>query len=400
MRHWLTRILYAVGLVVVCLLPLHTAWSLQNVPGQKQQLLGIRDEIRKYESALSRRQKDEKQTLEFLSKLDREIDLAASYLRSLSRDVGRLESQLVSREQRIRDLSREKDRLQALIKKRMVYFYKHRRAHDIDLLLNVKSMQQFRVWLRYQKMITDNDRRNLQALMSRQKELEKQQNYLRLERAEKSQKAAERHLEEVQLRSSREKRSKYLTDVRKDKKLLEQRLRESRESEKQILALIAKAEQARLTQAARKPQNEPAPKRQTGRAHTFAALKGKLVWPAQGQVIGRFGRHRHPELNTITENLGIEIKAALGSPVVTVGDGMVQAITWQRGSGNIVLISHEDGYYTVYTHLQEIRVAQNEAVRQGQVIGSVGESGSAHGAVLHFQIWKNTRNLDPEEWLT
>jgi septal ring factor EnvC (AmiA/AmiB activator) len=294
----------------------------------------------------------------------------------------------------------DRDELIGLIKKRMVQFYKYRRVQDIDLLLNVNSLQQFRAWLRYQKLIADNDRRNLQALVVRQRELEKQQSYLRLERAEKAKKLTERQLEELQLRTSRDKRSGVLTDLRKDKKVLEQRLRDSRDSEKQILSLIAKAEQARLTQSARKPKPSPTRKTVAISERTFAQLKGKLVWPTRGVVISRFGRQRHPELNTITENLGIEIKASLGSPVVTVGDGEVQTITWQRGSGNIVIISHEDGYYTVYTHLQEIRVDQSQMVYQGQVIGTVGESGSVNGPVLHFQIWKNTRNLDPEEWLT
>ncbi len=399
MRRWLAHSLLLSGFAIAALLPGWNVLGFEGNPGQKQQLQGIRDEIRKYESALSKRQTDEKQTIELLSKLDHEIDVTASYLRSLTRDVERLESQLATRDKRIHDLSRERDQLTALIKKRMVQFYKHRRAHDIDLLLSVSSMQQFRVWLRYQKMIADNDRRNLLALQQRQRDLEKQQNYLRLERAEKSQKLTERQIEETQLRGSRNKRSSFLADVRKDKKLLQQRLRDSRESEKQILALIAKAEEARLTQSARKTQPAAAKKSQSKSVSKFAALKGRLTWPARGEVVSRYGRQRHPELNTITENLGIEIRAALGSPVITVGDGTVQTITWQRGSGNIVIISHEDGYYTVYTHLQEIRVDQSQSVHQGQIIGTVGDSGSINGPVLHFQIWKNTRNLDPEEWL-
>jgi len=117
-------------------------------------------------------------------------------------------------------------------------------------------------------------------------------------------------------------------------------------------------------------------------------------------VISHFGRQKHPSLNTITENLGIEIKAKLGAPVKVVDDGQVQTITWQRGRGNIVIISHDDGYYTVYTHLAEIEVNLQQEVKQGQVIGTVGDSGSINGPMLHFQIWKNTSNLNPEDWLT
>ena len=49
--------------------------------------------------------------------------------------------------------------------------------------------------------------------------------------------------------------------------------------------------------------------------------------------------------------------------------------------------------------LAEIQVELHEWVQQGQVIGTVGDSGSLNGAILHFQIWKNTTNLNPEEWL-
>ena len=105
-------------------------------------------------------------------------------------------------------------------------------------------------------------------------------------------------------------------------------------------------------------------------------------------------------LNTITENLGIEIKAPLGSPVVAVDDGQVQTITWQRGRGNIIIISHDNGYYTVYTHLAEINVELSQYVQRNQIIGTVGDSGSLEGPILNFQIWKNTKNLNPEDWIT
>jgi murein hydrolase activator len=387
-------------LLLLALIPPGVAAEAPKVAAQqKTQLSNIREEIKRHESALSKRKKDEKATIEYLAKLDQEIDVATGYLRLLNGDVQKLEQKVVSRDQHIKELTAEKAALVELIKKRLVSFYKHGRAQEIDLLLSIRSLQQVQVWMRYQKLIADTDRRNLQDLAVRKRELEKQQSYLREEKADKARKLTERAAEELQLRSSREKRSLHLASVRKDKKVLEQRLRDSRESEKQILNLIAKAEQARLTASARKPKSTPS-RTPAAISGAFAGMKGKLTWPARGVIVSRFGRQRHPELNTITENLGIEIKSKLGSPVVTVGDGQVQTITWQRGSGNIVIVSHGDGYYTVYTHLEEIRVSQDDPVRQGQMIGTIGESGSINGPVLHFQIWKNTHNLDPEEWLS
>lgn len=387
-------------LLPLLLAPVLTAETPREAARRKSELQNIRDEIKRQESALKQRKRDEKAATDYLARLDREIDVSHAYLSELNQDVDRLAQQVELRGQRVRSMAAQKDTLASRVRKRLVSFYIHGRAQEIDLLLSIRSLQQAQVWLRYQKMIAEADRRNLQSLALRQQQLEKEESYLRQERLDKARALTERTAEEQALRSSREKRSAYLLSVRKDKKVLEQRLRDSRASEKQILALITRAEQARLSAVTRKPQQPAAvvapPVIYSGR---FAGMKGRLTWPVRGAVVSRFGRQRHPELNTITENLGIDIKAREGGTVVAVGDGQVQTITWQRGSGNIVIISHGDGFYTVYTHLEEIRVSQDDPVRQGQAIGTVGESGSFNGPVLHFQIWKNTHNLNPEEWL-
>ena len=177
--------------------------------------------------------------------------------------------------------------------------------------------------------------------------------------------------------------------LQKNKKLVQSRLAEIKASEKEIGKLIAQAEKARKAQAKKKskqPGAGPAPAQTVVSGHQFSDLKGRMSWPTTGTIVSHFGRERHPALNTVTENLGIEIKAQLGNPVITVVDGVVQTITWQRSRGNIIIISHDNGFYTVYTHLQDIRVAESQPVKRGQTIGTVGDTGSLIGPVLHFQI--------------
>ena len=77
----------------------------------------------------------------------------------------------------------------------------------------------------------------------------------------------------------------------------------------------------------------------------------------------------------------------------------VTAITWQRGRGNIVIARHYGGYYSVYTHLQEILVDEGDEIGMGEELGTVGESGSLKGPLLHFEIWKGTEKVNPELWL-
>jgi murein DD-endopeptidase MepM/ murein hydrolase activator NlpD len=69
------------------------------------------------------------------------------------------------------------------------------------------------------------------------------------------------------------------------------------------------------------------------------------------------------------------------------------------GFGNMVIVDHNDGYYSVYAHLDEIYTNAGEFVEGGAQIGSVGDSGSLRGPQLHFEIYGNDKNLDPVQWL-
>jgi septal ring factor EnvC (AmiA/AmiB activator) len=367
---------------------------------QKQKELDhLRKEIAIYEKKLSEKMEIEKNTLNLISGLDREIDVATSYLRSLRVDVSARERQIDRIGAEIRATTEDLDKLKEVVKNRLVSFYKHRRRRDYELLLTNRSFGQLASWMRYQKMVTENDRRTLKALKDRRNELHRLQNLHRAEVDEKEQNIRTYTAEEKRLRQSRAKRSEVLSNVQKNREFLQQQLDEVRQAERQIRGLITRAEEQRLTRNMRKsPARKPADANYLA-DRSFSELKGTLIWPTQGEIVSHFGRYRHPTLRTITENLGVEIKAKLGTPVFAVCDGEVQTITWQRGRGNIIIISHGEGFYTVYTHLAEIRVELSDVVKQGQVIGTVGDSGARGSPILHFQIWKNTRNLDPEDWL-
>lgn len=395
------RVRRIVSLLVLTAVPLVHAADSDPTTDQKKELATIRQQVSQYEKELQRRTRDEAAALNFLADLDKEIDFTQRYVRTMSSDLSRLERQISERQTDISGLASEQEKLRQLIRERVVRFYKHRRLQDLEVLFSVRSWEQLRAWMKYERLIADNDRRNLQALQERERALQRQRNLWQIELTEKERKVRDKRLEENNLQVSKDKRQQFLKEIRRDKSLLAKRLQEIKESEKQISALIAAAEKARLSQKApttKKTVSSPVVAAPT-LSGQFGGMKGHMPWPTRGTVISHFGRERHPELNTITENLGIEIQARLGAPVTSVGDGIVQTITWQRGRGNIIIISHDDGYYTVYTHLQDIQVEELQTIKQGQIIGSVGDSGSLHGPILHFQIWKNTVNLNPEDWL-
>jgi septal ring factor EnvC (AmiA/AmiB activator) len=132
----------------------------------------------------------------------------------------------------------------------------------------------------------------------------------------------------------------------------------------------------------------------------FAALRGRLCYPAPGPVLTGFGRQIHPKFNTVIMQNGIEIGAAGGAAVRAVAPGVARFADWFRGYGNLVIIDHGQGYYTVYAHLAEIRAQAGASVAKGSVIGTVGDTGSLAGPSLYFEIRYHEKPLDPALWLS
>ena len=98
-------------------------------------------------------------------------------------------------------------------------------------------------------------------------------------------------------------------------------------------------------------------------------------------------------------HLGTDYPAKEGTPVYAKGDGIVSSESISADYGNAVLITHNDGYQTLYAHLSNKLVSPGELIRKDQPIGKVGKSGKATGAHLHYEVRKGKNNpVDPSEY--
>jgi len=126
--------------------------------------------------------------------------------------------------------------------------------------------------------------------------------------------------------------------------------------------------------------------------------KGMLAWPVQGEVRLGFGRQIDPQFGTATLRNGVEIEAPEGTPVRAVGPGKVLFAGWFRGYGQMVIIDHGEDHVTVSGYLDQVAARTDQYVRRGEVIGSVGETGSLSGPGLYFEIRLGGRPVDPRPW--
>lgn len=139
-----------------------------------------------------------------------------------------------------------------------------------------------------------------------------------------------------------------------------------------------------------------------GKKGAYYALDGKslrrsfLAAPLRyTRITSSFGLRKHPILHTLRRHEGVDYAAPTGTPVATVGDGVVESAGWQNGYGNVVVVRHNASYTTVYGHLSRIQVKRGQSVSQGQLIGNVGSTGWSTGPHLHFEYRINGRYTDP-----
>jgi murein DD-endopeptidase MepM/ murein hydrolase activator NlpD len=113
------------------------------------------------------------------------------------------------------------------------------------------------------------------------------------------------------------------------------------------------------------------------------------------RISSGFSMRFHPILKKWRAHLGVDYAATTGTPVRSVGDGVVDFAGVQNGFGNVVMVKHRGNQTTVYAHLSRIFVKRGQSVDQGQKIGAVGSSGWATGPHLHFEFRVNGAHKDP-----
>jgi murein DD-endopeptidase MepM/ murein hydrolase activator NlpD len=113
------------------------------------------------------------------------------------------------------------------------------------------------------------------------------------------------------------------------------------------------------------------------------------------RVTSGFAMRFHPILQTLRAHRGIDYGAPHGTPVRSVGDGVVEFAGWQNGYGNVVKIQHGKERSTLYAHLSRIDVRKGQSIEQGQNLGTVGATGWATGPHLHFEFQINGQHVNP-----
>ena len=210
------------------------------------------------------------------------------------------------------------------------------------------------------------------------------------ERAEADREAARRRVLLAKVRDERVYHDRMVGELSEATRRLEAFIRDLQAKQR-----VAKAPAPSTAPRAARPAPSETP---TGPG--LGAHRGRLAWPAEGRVVASFGAMVHPRFGTKTFRNGIDIAVSEGASFTAVATGHVVYAGWFRGYGNLVILDHGFEYFTLYAHAADIRVGEGDEVKQGQVLGTIGDTGSlAGGPRLYFEVRHQGKPQDPADWL-
>ena len=280
----------------------------------------------------------------------------------------------------IGEIEKRKDRLAADLSQRLVNIYQRGRFLELELILSAQSLPDVYRRIFYLRTIAKIDRERFNQYRTIQIELERNKAELDSSYQALSQLRTEREAEEDSLRSAQNDERKTLQKVRTQKKEKEALAEELRQAAQRLENLIGSLETKRTKR--RTPPGE----------HFVERGRGKLTWPYHGSIVSDFGTQAHPKYGTKTRNNGVDIRCPVGVAIKAVAPGRVVFSDRFMGYGKTILIDHGDGYYSVYSYLDEMLVSTGTKVVAGQEIARAGN-------ILHFEFRQNAQPVNPLNWL-
>ncbi len=393
----------AAALIALMVLP---TCAVAQQPDLRKQILEsqrrleqIRAERARLESEMQNVRVHVKDASSELANVERRLSASRSVLAEIQLQVDATSQDVTST---TKDLIETREKMaegNAVLSRRLRDIYEIGPLRTARVLLGATSFTDLLNRYRYMRRVASFDR----ALVDRIQELE---NALAAQGTELDQRMAElgtlrqSRLGEVsQLRSVEAEHQETIQQYRSREESAKGRLDQIAADEKRMTGLIADLDRRRIEDERRRAAaSAPA-----GATTLGAGDAGRLDWPLDGDILYKFGRERRPNGLVLRWN-GIGIKAPRGTPVRAVRTGHVVLAGPFEGYGPTVVLSHGNGFYTLYLYLEDIGVVEGRDVSEGQVLGTVGGRDTPEGAHLEFQIrvpvdGGSPQAQDPLKWL-
>jgi murein hydrolase activator len=387
--------------IITAILLLLTAGELRCAD-VKEELQGINKEIREKRLLLKNTRKVETKVSGELDKIDKKLQEKEASVALLMRDLKGVETALERTEKEIEVVKGDAERKKQQIRQRLSSLYKAGELGGVRVFFSSESFPQMIENLRYMQGVLDNDKRLFVEYNSRIERLKALKVALERDVARKEKIKTALEAKKLEIETEKTKKAAYLQRVREDKKTYLSSLKELEANARRLQTMVERLEaKSRKSYTGKRekktiigsgPVLPPIPDK------GFGAQKGRLAMPAKGDIVGGFGRHKHPEFNSYTVSNGISIAAPAGADVHAVYEGQVIFAGYFKGYGNMVIVDHGGGFFSLYAHNAKITKKVGASIGKNEVVASVGDVDSSRGPMLYFEIRYQGKPVDPSPW--
>jgi len=384
-------------IVVLVLLLAGGAWA-----DVRDQLRGVKKEITEKKQLIKKTAKVEQKVSGELHAIDSSLREKEAQLNGLARELQTVERSITKTEKEIDTVRSEVEQKKREIERRLVSVYKAGEIGNLRVFYSSESFPQLVENIRYMKSVIDNDKLLFADYNQKIAGLSKLKATLESDAARKERLKAGIEQKKLEIEGEKNRKAAYLQKVRNEKQAHQASLRELQANASRLQAMVRKLEamsRKSYTPQADKPSaKETSPRLPPIPDRGFGALKGRLSLPVNGRVVSGFGRHKHPEFDSYTVSNGISIAAPAGADIRAVYEGKVIFASYFKGYGNMVIIDHGGGFFSLYAHASKIAKRVGTEVARNETIASVGDVDSPRGDMLYFEIRYQGKPVDPAVW--
>ena len=370
----------------------------------KDELSGVKREIKAKKQLITKTRKVEAVISTELLEINRNLQQKESDLGKLDRDLRGVESTLKRTAREIARVTDEANRKRDEIERRLSSLYKAGELGALRMFFSAESIPDMAENIRYMRSILDNDKRIFLEYNQKIEELRVLKVDLERDAAKKERIKDGIALKKREIEKEKSKKAVYLVKVRQDRKSHEASLKELQANASRLQSMIERLDalsRRKLSSRHEKPGGKlkplaelpPVPDR------GFASQKGRMSLPVRGEILESFGKHKHPEFNSYTFSKGLSISASAGTDIKAVYEGTVIFADYFKGFGNMLIVDHGGGYFSLYAHASRISKKVGAEVARHETIATVGDVDSTKGTILYFEIRHQGKPVDPAAWV-
>lgn len=368
----------------------------------------LRNEIKQINELLFKDKSKKKSQTTLIEDLNYKVSVRKNLIMVTNQQANLLTREINENQNKISDLRDELKALKENYAKMIVTSYKSKSEQSrVMFLLSSTNFKQAYKRIQYLNQYANYQKEQGEAIKTKTVELQETNKDLLRQKADKQKLVDENRIAQRELEGELEQQRELMAEINKNLSnytaQIRAKQREANRIDREIEKIIREAiavSNRKAGKTATSSKGFALTPEAKALAKDFVSNKGKLLWPVEkGVVKVRYGKQPHPVVRTVTiQSNGVRIETEKNAEVRAIFKGEVMRIITSKNGNPSVLIQHGN-YITAYSNMAKIFVKKGDKVSTKEIIGQVFTNPSDGKSILNFSIFKETKTVNPAEWI-